>query len=230
MLPMGVMYALLIPCFMWFIRVKHRGRDDRASVALKALCTGVIVAAGAWGTLQAAPVNALSFEVLITAGLVLGLIGDVAICFHFKAGMLAFGLGHICYMAAIVLARPHLWTSAVVFILVWIVLIICFRKSLPLPGAHAQNPKNTVSQLLIPGAAYGLLLTSMFSLAAGMLYAHLPRGLVLFAGATLFIISDAVLAWSIAHDNLLQKNKTLDTACLCCYFAGQSLFAVCVFL
>jgi uncharacterized membrane protein YhhN len=108
--------------------------------------------------------------------------GDVALSFPglFVVGLCAFLLAHIAYITVFLRMpvgrmpggrrRPPLWT---------LVYVLWFAGFLALLGPHTGG-------LLVPVAAYGLVLGLMAAFAAA-------RGPVMAAGGALFVVSDTVL-------------------------------------
>lgn len=138
--------------------------------------------------------------VLMAFGMSFGFLGDCAMAGHFDmfpspviGGMLFFGIGHLAYIFAALLARRHYqlpansrWWLAILFwqivgIAVWIFVVNSSEKHLPL---H------------IPALAYGALLAATAGVTTAM--ALLDRRFVWVAlGAMLFLFSDGVIAWEM---------------------------------
>ena len=228
-LPIIVMYVLLIPCAAFFIYVKHRAREKPtvAGSVLKGVSTWIIVCAALIGTMDAMGQSSV-FSVLIIAGLVMGLSGDVAISFSKQdklglvAGMFFFALGHLCYIAALVVASKLVFVSAPIFVALYTVFLIFFIK-------HRAN----LGTLFAPVLVYGAVITYMLSLAITMPFSVFPGGLILFFAGILFVVSDILLA----QNNFSASGTTIPTPAtarreiilLSYYFMAQSLFAVSVY-
>lgn len=217
-----IMYLLLIPNVALFIHARHKNMR-RLSVALKSICTGIILLTGLAGTLGSSG-ETFVYAALITAGLAMGLAGDVAICFRLTMGALFFGLGHCCYIAAMLRVSAHALWGIPVFIALYLLVLIVYKKINLSLGA-----------LLIPGIPYSIIITGMLSLAATMPFSVFPGGFVLFLGAALFTASDIMLAFNTLG-RLNQCRNTAgrcyqrrDTVYLSCYYLGQSLFAASIF-
>lgn len=232
MWPLIAMYILLIPCAALFIHTKHKGRT-RLSVLFKALATGVILCAGIYGALNS-PGETRTFAAFIAAGLAMGLAGDVAICCVFALGMLFFGMGHLCYIAALLRVSANALWAVPIFLLLCPLIFSLYKKS----GI-------SFGKLMLPAIIYCAIITAMLSLAATAAFSVFPAGAVLFVGALLFTASDAMLALNAfdkSFNNGLTKvdrfnirpeadgfKQKLDTVSLCCYYLGQSLFAVSIY-
>ncbi len=145
---------------------------------------------------------------LMVAGLVFCTAGDVLLCVHFYTGMGAFALGHVAYIAAFLsLHVPDGQNAALFVVLLLALFALLFRWRGHMAGR------------LIPFSLYGALLVGMLSLTVGL-------SPLLTAGAALFVVSDGVLA----HDTLVGRTRLTDDICLTCYFYGQFLIAMSVFL
>ena len=234
-----IMYVLLIPCTIVYIHTKHqRGGSAPLTVGLKAACTSIIVLAavvGLAGSLESMHI----FAILVTGGLIFGLVGDVVICQPepggFLSGMIYFALGHLCYIGAFLRISAHiLWALPVFLVIYGIFLTVVIRLA------------KKIASLLIPAAIYGAIITTMLSLSATVPFS-IPRGYILSVAAVLFVISDGLLAYNsltgtkntsetsflrhccTVYHQTHNNCRPLDWLSLCCYFAGQSLFAVSIF-
>ena len=110
------------------------------------------------------------------------------------AGMAAFGLGHILYVARIgviaAAAQPRLFTALAGTLVpgaVAIIIFVVLRRRIP-------------KQLRLPGLLYGLLLASLGSAAFIALRAGAPGGAYLLAGGCLFLCSDGILSFETFRD------------------------------
>ena len=233
------MYLLLIPCVILFVHAKHKaGGSAPLTVALKAASTAVIALTAVAG-LAGARESMRSYAILVAAALVLGLVGDIVICQPepggFLSGMIYFALGHLCYIGAFLQVSTHvLWAIPVFLVIYGGFLTVVTRLA------------KKFANMLVPTAIYGAVIAAMLSLSATAPFS-LPRGYILTAAAVLFAVSDGLLAYntysSAGNTNELSflrhccntfhqmadSRRPLDWISLCCYFAGQSLFAVSIF-
>ena len=164
-------------------------------------------------TLAAALMAAYGYGMQPTPGrlfLLLGLsvcvIADVVLDLHFLAGTVAFGLGHLCYGTGCILTSPPAWGSLVLFAVLAGALLILYPRLKALANGGST----------LPYLAYGLVLCAMLALA-------LPQQRVLFLGASLFVVSDGMLAWRIVRQI---PSKGYDYACLGVYYLAQYLIAL----
>ena len=133
------------------------------------------------------------------------------------AGMAAFGLGHILYVAGIgviaAAAQPRLFTALAGTLVpgaVAIIIFVVLRRRIP-------------KQLRLPGLLYGLLLASLGSAAFIALRAGAPGAGFLLAGGCLFLCSDGILSFETFRDG---DSNAADVAVMLTYIAAQTLLAI----
>ena len=133
------------------------------------------------------------------------------------AGMAAFGIGHILYVARIgviaAAAHPRLFTALAATLVPGAVVIVIFA------ALRRRIPK----QLRLPGLLYGLLLASLGSAAFIALRAGAPGGAYLLAGGCLFLCSDGILSFETFRDG---DSNLADVAVMFTYIAAQTLLAI----
>jgi hypothetical protein len=155
-----------------------------------------LVAAG-WTWFVASQGHAAPFPLLIALGMTCGFVGDLSMARWLPisqpvlAGMGAFGLGHVAYIAGIVAltnqyglgAHAARWLAWLVWLLVGLLgwYFVIFR------GA----PRHT--SLHLAALPYALLLASTAGAATGLALV-VPRFTPLALGAALFLASDLLLA------------------------------------
>lgn len=143
-------------------------------------------------------------QLLVFFALILGSAGDLFLLFTekpgcMKAGMTAFALGHICYIAAffkdINAVDPFVLAAAAVsYGIMVFILYRHFGKFLP-------------RAMLIPATAYLLILSAM-SVSALLHFASAPslNGLSAVSGSWLFIFSDTLLTSFLFKPGTKQNN------------------------
>lgn len=126
----------------------------------------------------------------IFGGLVLHLIGDALILqplgqkesLRFRTGLLSFLAGHVFYFTAFSeLVSPLAINPAIT------ALILLFN------GGIFLLHRRTIGRLLLPGLAYGSVLSLMVSLALTVFFLHVApprRALLIAVGAILYNVSD----------------------------------------
>lgn len=153
----------------------------------------------------------------ILVGLIFGLLGDVLLLKSsgFKAGLVAFLVGHCFHIPAFLLFSESvqwLWVLAYATIML---LCSCWllRKIWPVAG-----------RLRWPVLAYFIVIGAM-GLSAMLLFSGQPLRLeaqLIIAGATLFLISDSVLG----YDRLVRQQWFAPALISLTYYAAQALFAL----
>ena len=154
---------------------------------------------------------------LIVAGLVLGLVGDVCLALGgeapFKAGLVAFLLGHLAYVVAFAGLTPlGQWINPGL-------LAIC-----ALSGIVFLWLRPGLGQMLVPVLAYIVVITLMLigALAAIFNPALPPAGAwLVFAGAAAFYLSDLL----VARDRFKTNHYHNRLLGLPLYYGGQFLIA-----
>ncbi|MCB2187017.1 MAG: lysoplasmalogenase [Deltaproteobacteria bacterium] len=157
---------------------------------------------------------------LVLAGLGLGLLGDTALALpgrpYFLAGLAAFLLGHLAYVAAFgCLIAPAVWSSPGL----WLGLV-----PLALAGAAVfwwLRPR--LGPMKKPVAAYVVVISLMVLAAWGAFQSGLPPvgRVVVLVGAVLFYLSDL----AVARDRFVAPGWPNRAVGLPLYYAAQFLLA-----
>lgn len=170
----------------------------------------VLVVVSILGWLNWRGTTAGRFAGLIALGMTLGTIGDffnadllnniIPMKDPLLGGMISFGLGHIAYIAACVIAarRANLLNPAARWgsLAAWLVVATIGWYGIVWLGASEKT-----RPLALPALPYSLLLASTAGLATGL--AVQSRAFLLLAvGAALFFLSDMLLAIGIFRGNL----------------------------
>jgi uncharacterized membrane protein YhhN len=155
-----------------------------------------------------------AYKMLITAGLLFSLLGDIALMFPekwFTAGLVAFLTAHVLYILAFKPGPGHRVSVAIFFPFLLYGLLMFFILA---PG---------LGQLKLPVFVYVAAITLMAGFAAGR-FVDLggARPLLAFAGAILFLVSDSVLA----YDRFAKKIGLAQVIILGTYFPAQLLIAL----
>jgi uncharacterized membrane protein YhhN len=150
----------------------------------------LVVAAWSWCLVARATPAVALFALLVALGMTLGFVGDLLLADAlpvtqgFLAGMGAFALGHIAYIAAILSLTPQVqWAVAGIALLVG------------LAGWYAVVFRGGKDAMLLRWAAlpYALLLATTAGVATGLAI-QMPVFLPLALGAALFLASDLLVA------------------------------------
>ena len=166
-----------------------------------------------------------TFFALIMMGLVCGLIGDIVLdlkimykessSLYQHGGMVAFFVGHVFYLAALLIYFGFSW-MALVAALILAIIIVCVSKFI-LKFNFAEHSIDTY--------AYSFALSYMMTQAC---YAAITQGyttstVLLAAGAILFLLSDLVLVMTY-YDNKDSKPFIVVNHVL--YYAAQYAIAL----
>ena len=195
-------FAVMTGLYLLYMAEKYRkDRNKTRELAFKGGATLTAAALAAYGFLTGPTAS----RGLLLAGLCVCAAADIVLDLHFLAGTAAFGLGHLCYCAAYLLAKTPGWGSLAVF------LPLCGVIAFLYPRLKRYAAPNSA----LPYLGYALLISAMLALA-------LPQRPLLLAGALLFVLSDAMLLTRIVRKITSKKYNYL---CLGIYFLAQFLIA-----
>lgn len=195
-------FAVMAGLYLRYMAEKYRkDRNKKRELALKGGATLTAAALAAYGFLT----DPTPSHALLLAGLCVCAAADIVLDLHFLAGTAAFGLGHLCYCAAYLLAKTPGWGSFAVF------LLLCLAISFLYP----RLKRHAAPKSALPYLGYAVLISAMLALA-------LPQRPLVLAGALLFVLSDAMLLTRIVRKITSKKYNYL---CLGIYFLAQFLIA-----
>jgi uncharacterized membrane protein YhhN len=185
------------------------GRRRRLEYVLK---PGVMV----WLTAAALSIDpgaTIATHVLFVAALVFSLAGDVFLMLErerFVAGLASFLVAHLCYAAGLAAAPSFrgAWLAIGYAIVVGPAAIVGWRIAV---SVHRDDPV-----LLGPVLAYIAVISTMVAIAIGTGHA------LAIAGAGLFYLSDALLAWN----RFITPLWGGSVAVIVTYHLGQGLLVV----
>ncbi len=197
-IPALVLMAVFFLCYQ---RLKYEpGCPGYKQIAVKCAATSMAVLVALLGCLR----HPDTAHWIILAGLAVCTLADGVLCVRFIPGGVLFGIGHILYMIAFCRMNPPRVLSALVFlVLMGIVAFMLYRF------------RQSVGKQLPLFAAYATALCLMTALSA----AQRP---LFFAGALLFAISDLTLGYLLTG----KGSRKLDNFSLACYYLGQFLLAL----
>lgn len=143
------------------------------------------------------------YALVMALGIFVCALADVLLEIHFLSGMGAFALGHVAYLVSFYMRRPPQLPSLILFaVLATIVITMVLRL------------RKQVAFSILPHGLYALLISGMASLA-------LAQSIPVFAGALLFVLSDAIIARRLVFPD----RKPWDRACILLYYSAQYLLA-----
>lgn len=210
-------YYLLIPAALLLMGLLWAERDQRSGRVLifKTPLSALFVVAA---LLQPHPLPVYFWLILI--GLLLGLAGDVCLALTgeaaFKAGLAAFLLGHVAYVAALAgLTPPSMWINPGL-------LAICALSGLVFLWLRPH-----LGPMLVPVLAYIVVITLMLMGAWACLFnPALPRGgaWAVLVGAGAFYFSDLF----VARDRFVRPGWDNRLLGLPLYYGGQFSLALSV--
>jgi len=184
----------------------------RQVYVFKPLTLLLIIGLAALGRPSAPP----AYKYFVLAGLALSLAGDAFMMLRrkrFELGLAAFLLAHLCYIAAFRTGMlPRFALQPLLPLVIFAALLL--RVLLPYLG-----------KMKYPVLLYVMVITAMTALAAGrFIQWGGAKPLCAFAGAALFLASDAVLA----YDRFAKPIPRAQVIILGTYFAAQTLIALSV--
>ena len=203
-----------------------RDRNGSPAALLLKIITSFLFIAVAFASFMVNSIQEVTtFFALIMMGLVCGLIGDIILdlkiiykessSLYQHGGMVAFFVGHVFYLAALLIYFDFSW-MAVVAALILAIIIICVSKFI-LKFNFAEHSIDTY--------AYSFVLSYMMTQAC---YAAITQGyttstVLLAAGAILFLLSDLVLVMTY-YDNKDSKPFIVVNHAL--YYGAQYAIAL----
>ena len=229
------MYPLLLVCgavlLVVYIREKIRAYSVKALI-LKSIVSALFVAVGVYGSWLSAAKGAVGpLCPFVVLGLLCGLMGDIWLDLKYVfpekdepftyAGFCAFGVGHMLYIAGMLLSyypagKPLTVIVPILLAVAMSVGNIVLEKPMKL---HYGKFKPVV-------IAYGVLLFGMVLIAGSLALAHswkeTPLNL-LFTGGIFFALSDLILSGTYFG---VGKERPIDlTLNYITYYAAQFLIA-----
>jgi uncharacterized membrane protein YhhN len=164
------------------------------------------------------PAVEIKYKVFIISGLLFSLFGDIFLIFpekHFTKGLIAFLIGHICYIVAFTISTGFQFTFWIFF-----PIIIVGMLYLQLIIKHT-------GKMTIPVIIYISIIIIMGWMAIERFNYITTLGTILAAsGAVIFMISDATLALNKFRKTFFSAELIILTT----YFTAQWLLAISVIL
>lgn len=167
-----------------------------------------VVAAGAFHTTTGA---------WLVVALFFGLLGDVALLGdterRFLAGVAAFFAGHLAYLvcfATMGLPAPGWW---------WVAVPLLVGIALPLRSVLPAAQREAGPRIVVPLLAYAAVIAAM------TVVAFRTGEWVVALGAALFVISDSLIAFTLARSGFQQPKGSSHVAIMITYHLSQGLLA-----
>ena len=230
-----MLYPLLLLCgavlLAAYIREKIRAYSVKA-LLLKSLVSALFIAVAVYGSWRAALDGRVTpLFPFVGMGLVCGLLGDIWLDLKYVfpekdgpftfAGFGAFGLGHILFLAGMLLSYPDLGGPLTV------AAPLLLALALSLGNALLEKPmKLHYGRFKAVVIAYGALLFAMVLLSGSLAlrcgWRERPLNL-LFAGGVFFAVSDLILSGTYFGTG---RERPVDLALnYLTYYTGQFLIA-----
>lgn len=198
--------AIAISAVLTIVAARRRGA---AFYVLKPLTTLLILALALTEPSQITPF----YRLLIAAGLVCSLIGDVLLMLpreRFVGGLVAFLVAHLLYIRAFTLDELGI---------TWPILLVLAAYGVGLLWVLLPRVPR---RLKAPVVVYALVLLAMAWAAAERCAAGWSGGALAAAGAALFVASDSTLA----INRFARQFRGADAVVLGTYYAAQTLIAL----
>ncbi|MDH2415881.1 lysoplasmalogenase [Nocardioides sp. CER19] len=154
----------------------------------------------------------------LVVALAFGLLGDAALLGDTErrllAGVAAFFVGHLAYLVCFVVlgVSPEVWWPLVVVVLI--------ATSWPTRALVPAAWRHGGPRLAVPLLAYTLVIAAM------TVFAFLTGEPLLALGATLFVVSDSLIALGLARNEFAQDKGSAHVAVMVTYHVSQALLAV----
>ena len=187
---------------VWYIREKLRAYSLKA-VYLKTLVSVLFVAVGVYGAYRSAGAGEEALLCpFVLMGLLFGLLGDIWLDLKYVfpekdepftyAGFLVFGIGHILYVAGLLLNWPPVGKPLTAILPILLALLVSVGN------AVLEKPMGLCYGKMKPTViVYGFLLFSTVTVSGALAMDHgwqVPALNLIFAGGILFALSDLVLS------------------------------------
>lgn len=207
-----------------FIAVEHREKYVAADI-LKGLAAACFVFIGVTGYFTGTN-DAFGLKIMI--GLIFGMVGDILLNLRFVVGeekgqkvfllgILAFLIGHILYLAALVPLAEHAASCTVIGALLAAALLAYIFKTMDV------KPAFKIFGVFYLGAV--IIMTVMaWDVAISV---HSLRGIEYAVGAVLFMVSDIVLIFNTFSGT---SRFSMRITNLSLYYIGQLMIATSLFL
>ncbi|MGL4369945.1 MAG: lysoplasmalogenase [Spirochaetota bacterium] len=198
------------------IGVAVKCRKHKSYAVFKPIPMLMLIGLLSWVLLSGREGESSVFRLLILAGLVMGLAGDIFLLNakkFFIQGLVSFLIGHCAYIAALIYASSEFSPAAAGAAVLPAVYFAYF---------YARIAPDTRKKFLPAIGAYFLVITVMTVCAVSL---DLSRGVrlpVYGAAALVFCFSDALLAWTI----FVKESVLTNGAVLASYYFAQLLFAL----
>ena len=228
-----MLYCFLIVAFaaillVFYLKAKIN-KYDLKELYLKTVISVLFIVLALVATLESAKFG--EFNVLVIAGLLFGLIGDILLDLKYVdiertegysyGGFIAFGIGHILYLSGLIISflpKGKAWFLILALVLDIIMACMTIILEKPMKLQYGKMKKISFAYAL---CLFGTLSVSFF-LAIANGFSIMPLNLFLI-GSVLFVISDLVLSGTYFGEG---KERPIDFILnYLTYYGAQFLFA-----
>lgn len=216
---------------VWYVREKVRACSLKAAF-IKSLVSVLFIAVGLYGAFRSAGAERAVMSPFVLFGLVCGLMGDIWLDLKYVfperdepltyAGFLSFGVGHIAYIAGLLLA--YCPAGKPLYVIVPLLLAVLMS----IGNAVLEKPMGLCFGKMKPTVlAYGVLLFATVALSGSLALCCGWKEKTLnlfFTGAVLFALSDLVLSGTYFGEG---KDRPVDIILnYSSYYPAQFLIAL----
>lgn len=208
-----LLFALFMPVYLRMSYGKElTGSKKVLALTFKALATFMAVLVALFAYTRRGD----TFSLHMLAGIVICMAADVFIGINFLLGVFSFFAGHLLYGYAAIDEYGVVWWKFLIAFAIGAAALVLYL------GKHLEKAGSKLPPLLV----YGCVLISMFSLFAPQVLTGKPADIALACGAAFFLVSDITLAKNM----FVNSTRLSDTVSLSCYYLGQYLLALGVFI
>ena len=194
---------------------RNNTKKEKQVLVFKALATAMPVMLAFLYALTAQEVHR-TLSLMILAGAFLCMTADVLLELYFLSGVVSFGLGHVCFIAAYMHLTQFRGYTVLIFLLFFLLMLLLHGKFLPQPGWQ---------MILMLG--YAALLSAMSAMAVtAAVQLGSPAGYLTAAGGICFYISDNILGFRLLHET---KSRVLSGVLLTLYYSAVYLIAAAMY-
>lgn len=223
-----IIIAILITMITSMITAYYYSKPTNSKrVFYKAIASTGFVFIGIFAVIENVNVNIIyAFGILL--GLVLGLMGDMLLSMHpflnkreaeiFNlAGVIAFSLGHILYIAVFIYFTGFVLFSLVYTLIIPVIVMLLIQFNVIKAG-----------KMCLTIVLYSCIISLMLVQGSYVHYrASMDHSLFILIAALLFVASDIIL---MVYNFTKYRRRIMMSVCLIMYYSAQILFAYSILL
>ena len=151
----------------------------------------------------------------ILVGLSICIAANIVFRIHIPAGSVLFFFGHVVYIIFFLSLSSLNAISIVIFTILWVIVLCYFYQYSPI-----------LEGLKVPITLYGMLICASLSIGIVLPFTFGIYGCLPAVGILLLVCSDLMLA----RNKMVAQTNFSRTLVLLCYFAGQYIMAMTLYL